>query len=95
MLHQRYSDTMLKDMEQTLLATVPPDKLMIFIQPILPAMNYIERHALLSDAKADVPSELCEAIVEHGAKPALTQPDWLRLEDELKTARPETIFLPQ
>lgn len=86
LLQRLFSDAELRAMEQEIVATVPPAKLMMFIRLMLPAMNHSERYIFLNDARTHAPSELYEGIVEQGAKPSLMPQDWSRLENALQDA---------
>lgn len=79
LLQTLFSNTDLVAMEGEIVALVPPDKLIGFMQIMLPAMDPSERIGFVSGLHANAPKELFHDIVERAAKPALGEEEWARM----------------
>jgi hemerythrin-like domain-containing protein len=84
--HSHYSDADLIAMEGKLLASIAPDKMMMFMNMMIPAMNRDERAAMLGGMKQGAPPEAFNAVLQVAAKPNLDTADWQDLTRRLGVA---------
>lgn len=70
----------LRQMVSAIIASMPLDDMMIYIDCMFPAMNHAERADLLADMKAAAPPTVFQMSVDR-IRGALDEADWLRLQD--------------
>ena len=78
-LWERMTDEELIDVEQRLVASIPPDKLGAYLSWMLPAMSAPERVSMLAGARGSAPPEVF-AFVRNLARGVLTAADDAALE---------------
>jgi hypothetical protein len=86
LLHRLFTDQELMAMEARIVAAIPPERMMVFLQVMLPAMNPAERFGFLSFARGSAPPEAFNAMIEHAVRPSLPANDWAALAGRLGLA---------
>jgi hypothetical protein len=86
LLHSLFSDEELMEMEGRIVASIPPQEMMLVMSDMIPAMYGSERVRFLSFAREGAPPEAFEAIMQYAAKPNLPRADWLRLAEAFDIA---------
>jgi hypothetical protein len=86
LLHSLFSDEELIEMERKIVASIPPQEMMIIMSDMIPALHRSERAQFLSFARKGAPPEAFNAILYHAAKPNLHQNDWLHLAETFDVA---------
>lgn len=72
-LWRNFSDDELLGIEMRIVASMPPEKNMAFMRMMIPAMNPVERAALLGAMRKGAPPEIFNAIIEFAVRPALSE----------------------
>jgi len=70
----------LRQMVSAIIASIPPDEMMIYIDCMFPAMNHAERAGLLADMKAAASPVIFQRLVDR-IRGALDEADWTRLQE--------------
>lgn len=77
-LWSRYTDAELLDIHNALVASIPPDEMMVVLRWMVPFMNPAERLAMLSDLQAHAPAPAFQAALDT-VRPHLTEREWAKL----------------
>ncbi len=80
LLHRLFSDEELIAMEGAIVAALPPEKAMAYMQLAIPAMNGPERVRFLNFVRGGAPAEAFEAILNFAVRPTLTPNDYHAVE---------------
>jgi hypothetical protein len=86
LLHSLFSDEELIEMEKRIVASIPPQEMMVIMSDMIPAMHRSERVQFLSFARKGAPPEAFDAILYQAAKPNLHQGDWTHLAEAFGVA---------
>lgn len=81
-LWARYTDAELLALHDRLLASIPPDEMMLVLRWLVPSMNPAERNALFKDMQAHAPAPVFEATLAM-VKAHLTPREWAKLTHSL------------
>jgi hypothetical protein len=81
-LWARYTDAELAAIHDALVASIPPEEMMVVARWLVPFMNPQERAGLLLDLRAKAPAPAFEAILDT-VRPHLTAQEWAKLERAL------------
>ena len=73
-----YTDEELREIEQMLLASVPPQWLAVFLRWMVPAMSPAERGGLMTGIQSGAPAEVFRGILAM-VRPHLGERDWAKL----------------
>lgn len=77
-LWARYTDAELVAVHDALVASIPPQEMLLTARWLVPFMNPVERALLLADIRAKAPAPAFQAILET-VQPHLTQREWEKL----------------
>ena len=77
-LWQCYTDAELAGVHDALVASIPPQEMMVVARWMVPYMSPAERTAMLSDMKQHAPAPVLAAVLAQ-VQPHLTQPEWTKL----------------
>jgi hypothetical protein len=77
-LWARYTDAELVAIHDALVASIPPDEMMVTARWLVPFMNPPERFHLLADIRAKAPAPAFQAILET-VRPHLAAGEWAKL----------------
>lgn len=77
-LWQCYSDAELAAIHDALVASVPPQEMMLVARWMVPFMSPAERAAMLGAMQQHAPAPVLEAVLAQ-VQPHLTQPEWSKL----------------
>jgi hypothetical protein len=77
-LWARYTDAELVAIHDALVASIPPDEMMVTARWLVPFMNPLERFHLLADIRAKAPAPAFQAILET-VRPHLSAGEWAKL----------------
>jgi hypothetical protein len=80
LLHRLFNDEELIAIEGTIVAALPPEKAIAFMQLAIPAMNGPERVRFLAFVRGGAPAEAFEAILNFAVRPTLTPDDYHQVE---------------
>lgn len=86
LLHALFTDAEIADIENRLVASIPPAKLMGYMRIMIPAMDTAQRAEFLAGMRAAAPAEAFQAVMAHAARPTLSNDDWADLSDRLGLA---------
>ncbi len=86
LLWSLFEDGELRAIEGAIVGSIPPEKSIIFMRLMLPAINPAERAALLGGVKANAPKEAFIGLLEMAARPSLSANDFADLESRLADA---------
>lgn len=89
-LWTHYSDAELLELHQALVASIPPEEMMVCLRWMLPAMTAGERLALLADMQAHAPAPAFAAVLQM-LQPLLAGRDWERLARALRLPQAEAV----
>lgn len=81
-----FTDDELAAIEMEIVGSLPPEKAIVFMQIMIPAMNPQERAGLLNGMKANAPAEAFDAVIEFAARPTLSPEEFERLTADLDLA---------
>jgi hypothetical protein len=79
LLQSLFTDAELAALEQRILASIPPDDMMVFLGMMIAAGSFSGRVALPKGVKAGAPPEAFAAILETLVRPQTPAADWDRL----------------
>ncbi len=77
-LWARYTDAELIDIHNALVASIPPDEMMLICRWLVPFMNPAERAAMLGDMKVNAPPPAFQAVLAT-VRPHLSDNEWVKL----------------
>jgi hypothetical protein len=77
-LWARYTDAELVAIHDALVASIPPDEMMVTARWLVPFMNPLERFHLLADIRAKAPAPAFQAILDT-VRPHLAAGEWAKL----------------
>ena len=77
-LWQCYTDAELAGVHDALVASIPPQEMMLVARWMVPYMSPAERTAMLSDMQQHAPAPVLAAVLAQ-VQPHLTQPEWTKL----------------
>lgn len=77
-LASHYTDAELRDLNDRLVASIPPASMMTALRWMLPAMSAPDRAALLTGMRAAAPAEVVDAVLAL-VRPHLSPRDWSKL----------------
>lgn len=77
-LWSRYTDAELLEIHDALVASIPPDEMMVTARWLVPFMNPAERLGLLAGIREKAPAPAFQAILDT-VRPHLTQGEWTKL----------------
>jgi hypothetical protein len=77
-LWARYTDAELVAIHDALIASIPPEEMMLTVRWLVPFMNPAERLGLLSDIRGKAPAPAFQAILDT-VQPHLTAQEWAKL----------------
>jgi len=77
-LWARYTDAELVAIHDALVASIPPQEMMVTVRWLVPFMNPMERLMLLSDIRGKAPKEAFDAMLEV-VRPHLDTNEWAKL----------------
>jgi hypothetical protein len=77
-LWARYTDAELMEIHAALVASIPPDEMMVIVRWLVPFMNPAERADMLGDMQAHAPAPVFEAVMAE-VRPHLTDREWGKL----------------
>jgi hypothetical protein len=77
-LWEIYSDAELAEMHDRLLASIPPDEMLLIARWMVPALCPVERAGMLGEAKAQQPAPVLEALLG-AVRPHLDASAWTKL----------------
>ena len=80
LLHQLFSDEELIAIEGAIVASLPGEEMVAFMQLAVPAMNATERLGFMSFVRGGAPAEVFEALLTDAIRPALAEDDYRQLE---------------
>jgi hypothetical protein len=80
LLHRLFSDEELIAIEGAIVAALPPEKMMVYLQLAIPAMNGPERVGFLAFVRGGAPAGAFEAILNFAVRPTLTPDDYRAVE---------------
>lgn len=80
LLHQLFSDEELIAIEGAIVASLPGDEMVAFMQLAVPAMNATERLGFMSFVRGGAPAHVFEALLTDAVRPALEEEDYRALE---------------
>jgi hypothetical protein len=86
LLHSLFSDEELVGIEAAIVADIPPEKMMMYLRLMLPALSRPERAGFLAFMRPSAPPEVFQAVIEHAARPALHPEDFADLTRRLDLA---------
>jgi len=78
-----HTDAELKQVEQSIIASIPPQELMGVLRWMVPYSAPAERAAMFREMKAGVPADAFWAIMT-AIRPTLSDEDWNRLNADLE-----------
>lgn len=81
-----FSDDQIVAMERAIVASLSPEKAMMSMRLMLPALTRDERAAFLGAMRPGVPAEVFSAVIEHAARPTLAPADFADLTRRLGLA---------
>lgn len=81
-LWARYTDAELVAVHDALVASIPPDEMMVISRWLVPFMNPLERFHVVADMRAKAPAAAFDAMLQ-GVRPYLAQRDWDKLSRDL------------
>jgi hypothetical protein len=81
-LWAHYTDAELAAIHDALVASIPPAEMMTVARWMLPAMNPVERAAVLGDMRGKAPAPAFEAVLAT-VRPHLSEVEWSRLASDL------------
>ncbi|MGO4394948.1 hemerythrin domain-containing protein [Variovorax sp. M-6] len=81
-LWARYTDAELIEIENALVASIPPEEMMFVLRWMVPFMNPAERAAMLGDMRAHAPAPAFAAALEV-VRPHLSEREWSKLSASL------------
>ena len=82
-LWDHFDDAELGAMEGAIKSSLPPEKVIVFMRLMIPAINAEERAGMLGGMKAHAPREAFEAVMELAARPTLSPEEMGELERRL------------
>lgn len=85
-LWAHYSDAELADLENALVASIPPMEMMVILRWMLPYMTHAERTAMLGGMRQNAPRQAFDAALDI-ARPHLSQAEWGKLSRALGLAQ--------
>ena len=80
LLHRLFTDEELIAIEGGIVAALPPEKVIAYMQLAIPAMNGPERVRFLAFVRGGAPAEAFEAILNFAVRPTLTPDDYYQVE---------------
>ncbi len=80
LLHQLFSDEELIAIEGAIVASLPADEMVAFLQLAVPAMNGTERLGFMAFVRGGAPAEVFEKLMTNAIRPALNADDYRALE---------------
>lgn len=80
LLHRLFDDEELIAIEAAIVDSIPPQKKIVALQLMVPAMNPAERAAFLAFMRAGAPAGMFEAVLDTAVRPALSAPEFEALE---------------
>ncbi|GEO84264.1 MULTISPECIES: hypothetical protein [Alphaproteobacteria] len=85
-LWKTFTDEELLAIEMRIVASMSPEKNMAFMRLMIPAMNPVERAAVLGSVRTGAPPEVFNAIIEFAVRPSLSEKAFSDLAARLKLA---------
>jgi hypothetical protein len=82
-LWARYTDAELVEIHNRLVASIPPQEMMLVARWMVPFMNPAERAGMLGDVRAHAPAPAFQAMLDT-VRPHLTQDEWAKLARSLQ-----------
>lgn len=82
-LWEAHSDAVLMEIEQAIVASIPPEKMGVTLRWMLPYMNRTDRAAMLAGMRAQAPAAVFAGVLEL-ARTHLRAADWDKLVGDLK-----------
>jgi iron-sulfur cluster repair protein YtfE (RIC family) len=73
-----YADEELAEIQQAIVASLPPEKMALFLRWMVPAMSPAERAGLLAGIQLGAPREVFDRVLAT-ARPHLTEREWTKL----------------
>jgi hypothetical protein len=83
LLQSLFTDAELEEIEMGIIATLTPEKAIVFMRLMIPASNPDERANLLGGMKASAPPEAFQAVIDLAARPTLSAADFADLSRRL------------
>lgn len=80
LLHQLFTDEELIAIEGAIVASLPGEEMVAFMQLAVPAMNSTERVGFMSFVRGGAPRDVFEALLADAIRPALNEEDYRKLE---------------
>ena len=84
-LWARYTDAELMEIQNALVASIPPEEKMFIMRWLIPFMNPAERAGVLGNMRATAPAPAFAAVLAT-VRPHLTQQEWAKLARSLDLA---------
>lgn len=81
-LWARYTDDELQQIHDSIIASIPPEKMLFIARWLVPFLSPAERAGLMGDMKRKAPAPAYEAVVAT-VRPHLTDVEWAKLERAL------------
>jgi hypothetical protein len=82
-LWNEFDDDELHAMEGAIVSSLSPEKAMLSMRLMIPALSRDDRVRLLAGMKSNVPKDVFEAVMEHAARPTLSREDFTNLSRRL------------
>jgi hypothetical protein len=86
LLQQHFPDAELMAMDERIVRTIPPERMLDYLRLMIPAATPEGRAALLRAIRQGAPPEIFAGILEGVAKPALEPREWRLLSQDLALA---------
>lgn len=87
-LWRLFNDDELRTMEAAIVASLPPEKVLIFLSRMLPSLTCDERASFLGAARGKMPPEAFASVIVHAVRPVLSRADMVDLEGRLGRLEP-------
>jgi hypothetical protein len=82
-LHDRFSDDELRDIEHRIVSAIPPQKMAAYMALMAPALNHGERVELLAKLQKAMPEPVFKGLLSDTIKPSLAANDYSAVIGEL------------